>query len=82
MMALARTPLLPEATLIGALSAFLRRSLAPLADDCPRAVSDQTRAALQYVAMGQDLTHARHNDNFLERLIAAAEGLKLTAVRS
>jgi hypothetical protein len=64
------------------LCALLRRSLAPLADDCPRAVSDQTRAALQYVAMSQDLTHARHNDNLLDRLIAAAEGLTLTAVRS
>jgi hypothetical protein len=30
----------------------------------------------------QDLTHALHKDNFLDHLIAAAEELKLIAVRS
>jgi hypothetical protein len=30
----------------------------------------------------QDLTRARHDDDFLDCLVAAAEGLKLTAARS
>jgi hypothetical protein len=33
-------------------------------------------------AKGQDLTHALHNGDFLDHLMAAADRLKLTAVRS